>query len=151
MLDTIRVMKTNRVTNSLDSFQLYYEDMEKKKVKKAAKVVKKPEDNTVKPSLKDKFQTKMKHVDTKFSNVVNKAKHPRKPAKKMTKIQLQEAKVERRRGILGIGLLLVVVSIIFSTFVAIKFVNGVALYVALAPQIVFAAVSLFKAFSKIYK
>lgn len=54
-------------------------------------------------------------------------------------------------GILGIGLLFVIVSIAYSTYVTVLFVNNVASVVALVPQVLFATFTLLKAFSKLYK
>ena len=63
-------------------------------------------------------------------------------------------KAPRKRvanGILGIGLLFVVVSIAYSTYITILFVNNSTSIVALIPQVLFAAFTLLKAFSKLYK
>ena len=53
--------------------------------------------------------------------------------------------------ILGIGLLLVVVSIIYSTAIVIIGMNSVESRILLVPQVVFALVILVKAFSKLNK
>jgi hypothetical protein len=67
-----------------------------------------------------------------------------KPKSKLTKKAQLERKLARRntiiRGIIGIGLLLTVVSIARSTFIALQFVDGTANIIFLAPQVLFAAI-----------
>lgn len=87
-----------------------------------------------------------KPLKVRFSKLVK-----RFEGKKLTKTERAALQEQQKRVILGIGLLLVVVSITFSTFVTLTFVDDKAIYLALAPQVAFALVSLFKAFSKIYK
>lgn len=63
-------------------------------------------------------------------------------------------KAPRKRvinGILGIGLLFVIVSIAYSTYITILFVNNSTSIIALIPQVLFATITLLKAFSKLYK
>ena len=153
-------MNTNKSKSVLDKFKLEYEEMAANKVKKAKSSQafinktdssKKKATEPVKPSTKDKILVKFKHIKASFSSVVNKVKNPRKKAKKTTKVSQQLAKNQRNRGIMGIGLLLVVVSIIYSTYVIFIGVSSTASKVALLPQAFFALLILFKAFSKIYK
>jgi hypothetical protein len=96
-----------------------------------------------------------KTVRSRFDNMLSKFKKQPKKAKKISKSAAALAKKEQReqqkRAILGIGLLLVIVSIIYSTTVVREFVNSTASLVALAPQVIFAVIILVKAFSKIYK
>lgn len=136
------------MSNSLDSFELYYEEMEKKKVTK--KYVNK---SVVRPqvSTKQKIKAKLAPINARFFSVVNKVKHPSKKHKKLTKDEKKLAKQQRNRGIMGIGLLLVVVSIAYSTSVIFIGVDSPASKLVLLPQALFALVTLFKAFSKLYK
>lgn len=140
--------------NSLDKFELYYEELEKKKVAKA-KVKIDPKPSKPKTTLKMRLESAKKVVRSRFDNVLNKFKKQPKKAKKISKSAAALAKKEQReqqkRAILGIGLLLVIVSIIYSTTVVREFVNSTASLVALAPQVIFAVIILVKAFSKIYK
>lgn len=76
---------------------------------------------------------------------------PRKKTKKSTKLEREIAKKERNRAIMGIGQLLVVVSIAYSTAVIFIGVDSVASKIALIPQVVFASYILLKAFSRLYK
>lgn len=96
-------------------------------------------------------EAKFRAVKTTFKNIVNKTKRPRKKVKKLTKTQRELNKQQRNRGILGIGLLLVVVSIGYSTSVIFDGVDSIQSRIALLPQVVFAVLTLFKAFSKLYK
>lgn len=57
---------------------------------------------------------------------------------------------QRKRVIMGIGLLLAIVSIAFSTYVTTTFVDGSAVYIALAPQVAYALYTLLKVL-KLYK
>lgn len=152
-------MNTYKVTNSLKGFILFYEEMEKK-VKKAnsSKVSVSKTDSSKKKavskpkiSLKSRIAAKLAPIKTRFNDVVNKIKHPRKKAKKPTKAEQKLVKQQRNRGILGIGLLLVVVSIIYSTSVIFIGVSSTISKIALFPQALFAFLTLIKAFSKIYK
>ena len=60
-------------------------------------------------------------------------------------------KKERNHAIMGIGQLLVVVSIAYSTAVIFIGVDSTASKIALIPQVVFASYILLKAFSRLYK
>lgn len=113
---------------------IYYETYKESPVtyqKSTRKLIKRP-------NLKSRFDAFIKKLEGK-------------KAKKLTKAERILLIEQRKRAILGIGLLLVVVSITFSTYVTITFVDSSAVFAALAPQVAFALVSLFKAFSKIYK
>lgn len=140
----------------IEGFKLYYEDLERKKVKttptkkKESKATKKPVATTRKP-LKQVFEAKVKVVRSKLDNVLLKIKHPSKKAKKLTKVEREALIQQRKNGILGIGLLLVIVSIAYSTYIVRTFVNTDLSLLALAPQVLFALYILLKAFSKLYK
>ena len=82
---------------------------------------------------------------------VKSLKKPRKKAKKPTKLERENARKERNRAIMGIGQLLVVVSIAYSTAVIFIGVDSMASKIALIPQVVFASYILLKAFSRLYK
>ena len=128
---------------SLKDFKLEYEDMEKKMSKKA------PKSNIL--IAKTFIITKFNQIKSKVSDVVNKTITPKKKVKKLTKAQQKERQDQQKRAIMGIGLLFVIVSIIYSTAVTTYFVDGFAPLVALAPQVIFGAIILLKAFSKLYK
>lgn len=144
---------SKEVTNSLDSYELFYEELEKKKVAKPNKSkVLTNEKKTSKPTvpLKQRIVVLMKKVRSYFDNVIGKVLH-RKKAKKPTKAEQKLARQQQMRGILGIGALFVVVSIAYSTYVIFNGVDSTASRVMLIPQVVFAVYTLVKAFSKIYK
>jgi len=137
--------------SALESFKLYYEELERKPVKtvptkKTNKTAKKEE-----KSLKEKLLNKLQLVSSKFNNIKKKLSQPRKKAKKLTKAEREIAKIERNHAILGIGQLLVVVSIAYSTSVIFIGVDSLESKIILIPQVVFALFTLLKAFSKLYK
>lgn len=149
---------------SLEEFNLGYEDLEFHKVKKTSTTKKTV--NKAKPTVKKKPQVTVKSrlsaakkfiiaklmvLKLKFEGVVNKALHPKKTAKKMTKKERELVIIQRKNGIMGIGLLLVIVSITYSTYIVRTFVDTNLSLLALAPQVVFALYILLKAFSKLYK
>lgn len=84
-------------------------------------------------------------------NVINKMKTNRKKSKKLTKAEKKLAREQFLRGIMGIGLLFVVVSIAYSTAVIFIGVDSLASKIALLPQVIFALYTLYKAFSQFYK
>ena len=90
-------------------------------------------------------------VSSIFNNIKNKVVKPHKKSKKPTKAEREIAKNERNRAIMGIGQLLVVVSIAYSTAVIFIGVDSMASKIALLPQVVFASFILLKAFSRLYK
>lgn len=143
-----------KIAKSLDEYQMYYEDMEMKVLQKPAKVTtKKPvQTNAVKkPSVISRVVAKFTSLKSKIFNRKPRVKYTLRQSKLA---QLEQKKARRNelfRGIIGIGLLLVVVSITRSTFVSLQFVDGVANVVYLLPQIVFAIVISIIAFLKIYK
>lgn len=102
-------------------------------------------------SFKGSVLDTLQPVRSKFNNAINKIKNPSKKAKRTTKAELKLKRQQRLRGILGIGLLLVVVSIAYSTSVIYIGVDSSASRIALFPQVLFALLTLFKAFSKLYK
>ena len=143
---------------SLDAFKLYYEELERKTVKTATKKsTKKPTKKPTKKTIKPKNEIKSRFEDTKksirsFLNNTKKSIIPhRKKAKKLTKAQKKELRTQKLRGIIGIGSLFVVVSIAYSTYMVNLFVDGSVMIVALAPQVLFAGITLLIAFYKIYK
>lgn len=109
--------------------------------------------STAKPkvTLKDRFDNAKKAVVVQFNNTKKKLWFKSKKVKKLTKTELKLERQKKIRGIIGIGLLFVVVSIAYSTYMTALFVDGTATVVALAPQVVFATVILLIAFYKIYK
>lgn len=138
--------------NSLDKFELYYEELEKKKVAKA-KVTKPAVKTSSKPktTLKMRFESIKKEARSRIDNIQKQHNLRRKKAKKLTKIEKKARLEQKKRGIIGIGLLFVVVSIAYSTYMTNLFVDGHMMVVALAPQVIFAAITLLIAFYKIYK
>lgn len=86
-----------------------------------------------------------------FHRAVDIVKSPRKKAKKSAKVNKKTTKKQRNHAILGIGQLLVVVSIAYSTAVIFIGVDSLESRIALLPQVVFATITLLKAFSKLYK
>ncbi len=146
----------SNVKQTLDSFKLYYEEMERKVPNTAVRIseLKTPEKkSTVVPKSVEKSS-----VFSKISQLKSKVFN-RKPKRKITPSLSKRAQVEQRkarrgevfRGIIGIGLLLAVVSIARSTFIALQFVDGVANVVYLIPQVIAAVVVSIIAFVKIYK
>lgn len=128
---------------SLKDYKLEYEDMRMKMSKKIAKS---------KLEVAKAFViTKFNQVKDKVMGVVNKTITPKKTVRKLTKAQQKEHRDQQKRAIMGIGLLFVIVSIGYSTAVTTYFVDGFAPLVALAPQVIFGAIILLKAFSKLYK
>lgn len=97
--------------------------------------------------IKSALLEKYDHI----KDVVNKTVHRSKKAKKLTKSQRLEQINERNRAIMGIGSLFVVVSITYSTTLTLMGVNSWQSKFALLPQVIFALITLLKAFSKLYK
>ena len=128
---------------SLNDFDLYYEEMERRPVKTK-------QTNVSKVSLKDRVSKVKSAVRSRFNNTT-KRNQPRKKAKKAAQIERQLARKQKIRGIIGIGLLFVVVSIAYSTYMTNLFVDGPEMVAALAPQVAFAVITLVIAFYKIYK
>ena len=85
------------------------------------------------------------------TKAVKKVKLAPKKAKKLTKAEKEQAKRERNNVIMGIGQLLVFVSIAYSTATIFIGVDSPESRIALLPQAVFGLVILAKAFSKLYK
>ena len=144
-------MKTKKRGTSLDKHRLYYEEMEKRPVKVNETTTPEstnPDFKTRVTTTRDELLQKIRKI---FNNVVDKLNHPRKKSKKVTKIGHKLAIKQRNRAILGIGLLLVVVSILYSTFVIFVGVGTVESKIALIPQALFALIILIKAFSNLFK
>lgn len=131
-----------KVQNSLDNSELYYEEYEDKPVKASKSRL--PQDEN---PIKERVSAVIKSVRERFS----KLKLHRKPSKKLSKDDKKALREQQKRGILGIGLLFVVVSIAYSSYVILNGVDSIASKVMLVPQVAFALRSLIKAFSKIYK
>lgn len=139
-----------RVGSVLSNFKLYFEDLEKK-VEVTSKVSSVKRKAMPKTSLKVGISNNISSIKGHFNNVLKKLKHPRKKAKKLTKTERKFLRQQNLRAILGIGLLLVIVSIAYSTTVIFIGVDSSASRLALLPQVVFALYTLIKAFSKFYK
>ncbi len=154
-------MKTNIRKSVLDKFKLYYEEMEKKKVQKAVRIseLKRPASKKVtlstptvqKPLPQHSRFAKFAELKSKFFTRKPKSKPSISLSKRAQLEQKRARRAELFRGIIGIGLLLVVVSIARSTFIALQFVDGAANIVYLIPQIGFAVIISIIAFLKIYK
>jgi len=104
-----------------------------------------------KPTLKNRIDNVVAAVRGWFDNMLKRLGFKSKKAKKITKSDQKLAREQKKRGIIGIGLLFVVVSIAYSTYMTVLFVDGSAMVVALVPQVLFAAIILIKAFYKLYK
>lgn len=114
---------------------------------KAAKKVAK----TPKVSLKARLLEKLQPVRSKFDNILARF-NPRKKAKKLTKAEKKAIRRQKIRGIIGIGLLFVVVSIAYSTYMTNLFLDGTEMIIFLAPQVIFAlAISGYVFFYAFYK
>lgn len=146
----------------LSNYQLEYEEMEPKQVSKTtAKTTKSSTKSTKttakavkkapKVPLKDRLLAKLKPVRSKIDIIIAKVYKPSKKAKKLTKAERDLVRLQKMRGIIGIGLLFVVVSIAYSTYMTVLFVDGTTMVLALAPQVIFATIVLLIAFYKIYK
>jgi hypothetical protein len=141
--------------------QLEYEETERKYMskvtsKKTTTVKRKPATKGKVPSkakvtLKVRLGSLKKTVLGKFDNIKKKLGIKSKKAKKPTNADKKLARQQKIRGIIGIGLLFVVVSIAYSTYMTVLFVNGTMTVVALIPQVIFATATLLIAFYKIYK
>lgn len=146
------------MSNSLDDYKLYYEDLERKPVKTAPKTTSKAKStpktktpNKVVVGVKSKFKDVEKFVRGFFNNTKKRFIARRKKAQKLTKIEKKALHEQKVRGIIGIGLLFVVVSITYSTYMTALFVDGPMMVAALAPQVIFAVTTLLIAFYKLYK
>lgn len=139
----------------LKSFKIYYEDLERKLVKTVPTKQKVTKSSAKKTEKKSIFKRHMLIIlqlaGRKFNNINKRVKQPLKKTKKSTKAERELILQQRKNGILGIWLLLVVVSIAYSTSVTRTFVNSNASLIALAPQAIFAIITIVKSFSKLYK
>lgn len=106
---------------------------------------------SAKPTFKNRIDSVVAAVRSWFDNMLKKLGFKSKKAKKSTKIERKLARQQKIRGIIGIGLLFVVVSIAYSTYMTVLFVDGPAMVAALAPQVLFASVTLIYAFYKLFK
>lgn len=151
-------MKTK---SSLNNFKLHYEETERTQVSKetikaksTSTAKRKPAvKNSAKPkaTFKDRIDNIKKSVIVLFNNIKKKLGFKSKKATKVTKDEKKLARKQKIRGIIGICLLFVVVSIAYSTYMTVLFVDGTMMVIALAPQVIFAVVTLLIAFYKIYK
>ena len=121
------------------------------KRKAPAKPVAKKTASKLKVTLVKRVDSAKKAVLVQFNNTKKRLGFKSKKVKKLTKTERKLERQKKIRGIIGIGLLFVVVSIAYSTYMTALFVDGTAMVVALAPQVVFATVILLIAFYKIYK
>ena len=128
---------------SLEDYRLEYEEVNPKAAAKSTNVTKKTK-NSKTGSIFSKFKSLKSPV--KGNN--KKATKPRKKAKKLTKAQRESARIERNRVILGLGQLLVVISIAYSTAVIVLGTEGYIPLVMIAPQAVLAVVITSKHFTK---
>lgn len=151
---------TKEKKSVLDTKKLKYEEIKPKKLKiakkpkvagKSKKTVLASDTSRKRRDVRGFIISKFKNIHKSLLGVVKKVYHPSKKGKKLTKIERENAKIQRNRGIMGVGQLLVVVSIAYSTAVILIGVGSLASIIALLPQVVFALVTLIKAFSKLYK
>lgn len=96
------------------------------------------------PKLKIAVKNTLEQLNNRLSKLTTAIKKDLKSGQKTSKKRIFN-------GILGIGMLFVVVSIAYSTYITIVFVDGNVSLVALTPQVIFALFTSLKAFSKIYK
>lgn len=156
-------MKYSKTTSVLENFKLYYEDTENKRMTKTSKTtaktakkpVAKPAKRVVNKSPKsskiDEVKKYFNSLGDKINNTYSGLKKTKKKTKKPTKAEQKISRDKKIRGIIGIGLLFVVVSIAYSTYMTNLFVDGPIMVVSLAPQVIFAGATLLIAFYKIYK
>lgn len=104
-----------------------------------------------KVSLKQRLEAFKTALRSRLDNIKKRLGLKSKKVRKLTKNDRKLARQQKARGIIGIGLLFVVVSIAYSTYMTVLFVDGTAMVVALTPQVIFAAITLLIAFYKIYK
>lgn len=104
-----------------------------------------------KVTLKNRIDSVIAKVRGWFDNMLKRLGFKSKKAKKNTKNDRKLARQQKIRGIIGIGLLFVVVSIAYSTYMTNLFVDGPAMVAALVPQVAFAVVILIIAFYKLFK
>lgn len=119
--------------NSLEEYKLEYETTDVKPTRGRA-------------NIRGFVSSKYTGAKTHFTNVVKKVSHPIKKHKKVTKLERQEAINRRNRGIIGIGRLLVIMSIAYSTSVIFIGIDTVESKIALLPQAIFALSILIKVF-----
>lgn len=143
---------------TIDKCKLYYELTERKPMKvapKASKKVNNKSTNQRKKATTTKAKQSKKtfgsKVRSKLDKVAKSLSFILVKDKKLTKAERKKKTKERINGIIGVGLLFVIVSIAYSTYVVTLFVDGTTALIAVAPQVIFASVTLFKAFYKMYK
>lgn len=145
-------MKKESFKESLSNFILHLEELEKvedKKVKNK-RSIKDIISNTRQFVLSKLVQFK-DYIVSKLSAFRKGLSEQFKGRKKLTKLEREHAREERNRAILGIGQLLVVVSIAYSTSVIFIGIDSLEAKIALLPQVLFASFTLIRAFSKLYK
>lgn len=138
----------------LDKSKLKYEPTKNKpttNAKAVKKIVASSNKKVKRVNSRGFVVSKFNNIRAYFGSVVKKVSHPKKKSKKVTKLERQKAKIRRNRGIMGIGQLLVVVSIIYSTSIIFIGIDTLGSKIALLPQIIFALIILIKAFFTLYK
>ena len=86
--------------NSLDKFELYYEELEKKKVAKAKPVVKSTKTSSKpKTTFKVRFSQVRTEVAKKLNSLKLESKLPEKKKKKLTKAEKKANLEQKKRGI----------------------------------------------------
>lgn len=159
LTDALTFSNIGSMTQSTDedlltSVTLSFEETQEKAMttKRAESITKATAKQTdKKQSVKSKLDHAVNAVKNTFSNLKTKMKLPRKSNKKLTKAEQESNKRHRKNVILGIGSLLLVVSIGYGVYVARTFVDTIESLVFLSPMIVYAIILTFKAFSKLYK
>lgn len=139
--------KRKEEKTTLDNYEVGFIETNGKPKRKKKIII---QDN--KPSRVVKFLVaKRAEINTKIGDVVKKVSHRSKKTKKMTKLERQNAKNMVMNGIMGVGQLLVVVSIAYSASVIFIGIDTLVSKIALLPQVIFALVISIKAFIALYK
>lgn len=139
----------------LGKYKLRYEDLKKKS--KRSKKNKQTKNSVAKRRhsgfnvLIGRLRTAFKNIYSYFNSVVKKVTIRSKNPKRRTKAEKEALKQQRNNAILGIGQLLVVMSVAYSTTVILIGVDSLISKIVLIPQAVLAIAILIKAFSKLYK
>lgn len=134
---------------ALSEFKMYYEDVQSRPIRiiETIKRSKRGKSKQIR-DMRKSVTVQLKRLNKRINKLVKKLR--KKPAK-TTVAERALARQQRNRAILGIGQLLVVVSIAYSTAVIYIGVDSISSRVALLPQATFALIILTQAFSKLYK
>lgn len=152
MFDIIVGMNKKLPTESKLSKKKLHFETTKKTISASKKYIKEQISKKCKHiDVKSLISSKFTKIKTSLANVVKKVKHPSKTSKKMTKTDRELVKKQRNRVIMGICQLLVVVSIVYSTYITYTFVGSIVSVIILVPQALFALCISVKAFSQLYK